>query len=84
MSQLTKAQVELLEASKDSTHYLELIASGVIAGPVDPNARCFLKLEDSLRLVRVQGLQIGALADACSDPSDEARRISQIAFSLMD
>lgn len=77
---ITKAQAELLYAARSLVTYLDMIASGTIAGPFDPDARCVRATKDAIRLVRLQG----PVADAAGDPSDEARRISQIAFSLMD
>lgn len=77
---ITKAQAELRDAAHSLVAYLDLIASGAIAGPVDPDARCVRATEDAIRLVRMQG----PAADAAGEPTDEAQRIAGIAFALMD
>lgn len=53
---LSKAQLELLDSTTDLKRYLEMVAAGVIAGPVDPEAPCLLAVKDALRVVRMQGV----------------------------
>jgi hypothetical protein len=80
---LTKAQAELLESAESATHYLTMLASGVIVGPFDPAASCIRKLEDALRTVRFQSAPSnGAVSDAVNDPTDEAQRIAAMSFDL--
>lgn len=80
--QLTKAQAELHQAATDVVRYIELHAVGMVATPFDADARCILGLEDALRAVRFQGAGSGAVADAASEPTDEAQRIANIAVEL--
>ena len=82
--QLTKAQAELHQAATDVARYIELHAAGMVSEPFDSEARCILSLEDALRLVRFQGSGSGpgAVADAVSEPTDEAQRIANIAVEL--
>lgn len=53
---LSKAQLELRDYLADGQRYLDLIASGVLDGPADPEAPCFLAIKDALRVVRLQGV----------------------------
>lgn len=84
MDVLTKAQGELLDAAKSLVHYLELVASGAIVGPVDPQAKCISATEDAIRLVKHQGIQRAQLADASGEPSDDAARIAGIRLDLVN
>lgn len=52
---LTAKQLEAFEAAKAFVHYTELHLAGAIAGQFDANAKCIRALDDSLRLMRLQG-----------------------------
>lgn len=84
MDVLTKAQAELLDAAKSLVHYLELVASGAIVGPVDPQAKCISATEDAIRLVKLQATQAAWFADATDAPSDDAARIAGIRLDLVN